>query len=128
MDDALRGDVLLFLVGAPPHAARDPWFRKDASIDALIRARFGAAIDKALAGAYGDWCATAHGALARVLLLDQFTRNVFRDRRRSGQFLCRMALRVSSAARNVLRLGPQGPHHLWRIRDDLAHPHDIYHQ
>ena len=79
MDDALRGDVLLFWFGAPPHAARDPWFRKDAGFDALIRARFGAAIDKALAGAYGDWCATAHGALARVLLLDQFTRNVFRD-------------------------------------------------
>ncbi len=29
--------------------------------------------------AFGEWCATPHGALARVLLLDQFTRNIFRD-------------------------------------------------
>lgn len=79
MDDALRDDVLAFWFGAPPHAARDAWFRKDAAFDASIRDRFGLAIDKALAGAYGDWCMQAHGALARVLLLDQFTRNAFRD-------------------------------------------------
>ena len=30
-------------------------------------------------GAFGDWCATPHGALARVVLLDQFTRNLYRD-------------------------------------------------
>ena len=55
------------------------WFRKDAVFDAEIRARFGAAVDVALAGGYGDWCATAEGSLARVLLLDQFTRNIHRD-------------------------------------------------
>ena len=32
-----------------------------------------------VAGAFGDWCTTPHGALARVLLLDQFTRNIYRD-------------------------------------------------
>ena len=32
-----------------------------------------------MAGAFGDWCATPHGALARVVLLDQFTRNLYRD-------------------------------------------------
>ncbi|MEP7061359.1 MAG: DUF924 family protein [Betaproteobacteria bacterium] len=79
MDDALPGAILAFWFGPAPHAARDAWFRKDPAFDTAIRERFGAAIDKALAGAYGDWCVTAHGALARVLLLDQFTRNVFRD-------------------------------------------------
>ena len=59
--------------------ARDEWFRKDAAFDAEIRARFGAAVAIALAGGYGEWCATAEGALARVLLLDQFTRNIHRD-------------------------------------------------
>ncbi|HQR12152.1 MAG TPA: DUF924 family protein [Casimicrobiaceae bacterium] len=59
--------------------ARDVWFRKDAAFDADIRSRFGAAVAIALAGGYGEWCATAGGALARVLLLDQFTRNMFRD-------------------------------------------------
>jgi len=79
MDDALRGGILDFWFGPPPHAARDAWFRKDPAFDATIRDRYGAAIDKALAGAYGDWCVSAQGALARVLLLDQFTRNVHRD-------------------------------------------------
>jgi uncharacterized protein (DUF924 family) len=79
MDDALPGAILAFWFGPPPHAARDAWFRKDPAFDTAIRERFGTAIDKALAGAYGDWCVTARGALARVLLLDQFTRNVFRD-------------------------------------------------
>jgi uncharacterized protein (DUF924 family) len=58
---------------------RDVWFRKDAAFDAEIRQRFGTAIAIALAGGYGEWCATAEGALARVLVLDQFTRNVHRD-------------------------------------------------
>lgn len=78
MDDALRGGILDFWFGPPPHAARDAWFRKDPAFDAAIRDRYGAAIDKALAGAYGDWCVSAQGALARVLLLDQFTRSVYR--------------------------------------------------
>jgi uncharacterized protein (DUF924 family) len=59
--------------------ARDVWFRKDPAFDDTIRSRFGEAVAIALAGGYGDWCVDAHGALARVLLLDQFTRNIFRD-------------------------------------------------
>ncbi len=80
MDDAaLPDDVHAFWFGAPPLATRDVWFHKDAAFDATIRARFGTAIAAALAGAFGDWMATPRGALARVLLLDQFTRNAFRD-------------------------------------------------
>ena len=72
-------DVLDFWFGPEPHAARDAWFRKDAAFDERIRDRFGTRIAAALAGAFGDWCATPRGALARVILLDQFTRNVHRD-------------------------------------------------
>ncbi len=57
---------------------RAMWFRKDAAVDELIRDRFGGAVETALAGGLADW-ATPRGALARVLLLDQFTRNIFRD-------------------------------------------------
>jgi uncharacterized protein (DUF924 family) len=57
---------------------RSEWFRKDDVLDARIRERFGAVIDSALAGGLQDWAATPAGALARILLLDQFTRNVFR--------------------------------------------------
>jgi len=76
-------DVLDFWflpVGVPGHGeARDAWFSKDAAFDAEIRMRFGAAIEAALAGGLHDWDATPRGALARILVLDQFTRNAFRD-------------------------------------------------
>ena len=69
---------------APPSSpeygtARAVWFKKDSAFDLEIAARFGDAVAAALAGAYGEWCLTAIGALARVLLLDQFPRNMYRD-------------------------------------------------
>lgn len=76
---AAPGDVLAFWFGPLPHALRDEWFRKDPAFDAAIRERFGATVEAALAGAFGEWTATAPGALARVIVLDQFTRNIFRD-------------------------------------------------
>jgi uncharacterized protein (DUF924 family) len=72
-------DILIFWFGPPPLAARDAWFRKDPAFDATIRTRFGETIAAARAGAYGGWCAEPRGALARVIVLDQFTRNAFRD-------------------------------------------------
>ena len=59
--------------------SRGEWFRKDARFDAAIAQRFGAAIAQALAGGLREWDAdSAVGTLARILLLDQFTRNAFR--------------------------------------------------
>ena len=64
--------------------ARPEWFRKDPAFDALIRGRFGALIDAALAGAIDDWAGRSpQAALARILVLDQFTRNAFRDTARA---------------------------------------------
>ena len=81
--DPLAASILTFWYGPQDgvldRTERDVWFRKDAAFDAEIRTRFGDAVDIALAGGYGEWCATAEGALARVLVLDQFTRNVHRD-------------------------------------------------
>ncbi|GAB4474210.1 MAG: DUF924 family protein [Burkholderiaceae bacterium] len=80
-------DVVDFWFGAPGSAeygrARKLWFEKSAATDADIRARFGAAVEAALQGAFEDWRATPRGALALILLLDQFTRNVFRDTARA---------------------------------------------
>jgi uncharacterized protein (DUF924 family) len=74
--------VLDFWFGAPGSAergkARAEWFRKDEKFDDEIRRRFGDTVAVALAGGFGDWCTTADGSLARILLLDQFTRNIFR--------------------------------------------------
>ena len=74
----LAAHVHAFWFGSAPFAGRAEWFRKDDAFDATIRERFGGAIAAACAGAYGDWCSTPRGALARILLLDQFTRNAYR--------------------------------------------------
>lgn len=72
-------DFWFLPVGHADHDVfRPEWFRKDPAFDAAIRGRFGPLVDEALAGGLGDWDATADGALARILLLDQFTRNLFR--------------------------------------------------
>jgi uncharacterized protein (DUF924 family) len=54
------------------------WFRKDAAFDAQFRTRFLALHERAAAGELDDWSATAPGALALLILLDQFPRNAFR--------------------------------------------------
>jgi uncharacterized protein (DUF924 family) len=74
-----QDEVLAFWFGAPPHEERACWFRKDPAFDAEIRSRFGESIETALGGGWPDVGTTPHGSLALVLLLDQFTRNAFRD-------------------------------------------------
>ncbi|HUG21877.1 DUF924 family protein [Piscinibacter sp.] len=75
-DDAQA--VLAFWFG-DGQAARAEWFRKDAAFDAQIGERFGALIEQALRGEQLEWQQSPDPALARIILLDQFTRNVFRD-------------------------------------------------
>jgi uncharacterized protein (DUF924 family) len=66
--------------GDPGHGkSRPEWFRKDLAFDALIQQRFGEAISRALAGEFVEWDGDPRGALVRIILLDQFTRNAFRD-------------------------------------------------
>ena len=77
-------DVLDFWFGAPgsPEAGkpRRAWFVKKDDFDDTIRTRFGATIEQALAGGLRDWdAAGAQGVLARILVLDQFTRNAYRN-------------------------------------------------
>ena len=80
--DAQAQAVLDFWFLAPDNPghgqSRAEWFRKDDAFDAQIRERFGALIDIAIDGGLRDWAATPRGALAQILLLDQFTRNVYR--------------------------------------------------
>ena len=60
--------------------ARPEWFRKDVAFDAQIRDRFGSLIGQAVAGGLREWDMEGpQGALARILVLDQFTRNAHRD-------------------------------------------------
>src|SRR5205823_1817554 len=64
---------------APPlRATRKVWFTQDEAFDREIRDRLGMPLAAGIAGAFGEWCTTPRGALARVVLLDQLTRNAFR--------------------------------------------------
>lgn len=64
--------------GCPLRPRNDVWFRGGPSFDRALRERFGEAVEAAIAGAFDQWRDSARGSLALVLLLDQFTRNIFR--------------------------------------------------
>jgi uncharacterized protein (DUF924 family) len=130
MDDtALAGDILAYWFGprnAERGAARRPdprWFVKDPAFDAEIRARYGDAIEAALGGAFEAWTGTPHGALARILLLDQFTRNVFRDTPRAfaGDAL---ALEAAGAAVDAGFDRSLDPYERWFLYLPFEHAED----
>ena len=68
------GDVLAFWRAAGPAK----WFVKDTNFDDEIRQRFLATHEAAAAGRLATWEESAEGALALLILLDQFPRNMFR--------------------------------------------------
>ena len=56
------------------------WFTKSPAFDEELRERFGVAVEAALGGALQHWSAQGPWQhLALVVLLDQFTRNIFRN-------------------------------------------------
>jgi uncharacterized protein (DUF924 family) len=68
------GDVLAFWRAAGP----DKWFEKDDAFDGEIRERFLDAYTAAAAGRLAGWEEDAESALALVIVIDQFPRNMFR--------------------------------------------------
>jgi len=95
-------DVLAFWFGDPPSAqARGEWFRQDAAFDAQVLQRFGATLGLALDGGLLQWDAEPAGALARIVVLDQFTRNAFRG---TAQAFAGDPLALA-AARELVRRG-----------------------
>lgn len=57
---------------------RQRWFAKNPEFDEHIRETYEEDVRRGLAGDYDEWTATAAGSLALVILLDQFTRNMYR--------------------------------------------------
>jgi uncharacterized protein (DUF924 family) len=55
------------------------WFASDKKFDDLIRQRFLAVMQQAAVGGLHSWRATAEGRLAEIIVLDQFSRNVYRN-------------------------------------------------
>ena len=80
---SLVDDILGFWfgrAGEPDHGEpRRAWWLKDPAFDAEIRSRYLDHHRRAFAGDLDPMADTAEGALALVLLLDQFSRNMFRD-------------------------------------------------
>jgi uncharacterized protein (DUF924 family) len=77
---------------ATPHDVLDFWFRevgheqwfaKSDSLDAQIKARFQTTHQAASACELSDWRRDAQGRLAEIIVLDQFSRNLFRDEARA---------------------------------------------
>jgi uncharacterized protein (DUF924 family) len=61
------------------NAGRERWYKCDDAFDAEVRSRFLDLWRKAAAGELSCWETTDEGALALVIILDQFPRNMFRD-------------------------------------------------
>jgi len=60
-------------------ADRNPlWFASSAETDETCRVRFGRWVEQAVAGELEDWVDTDGGLIALIILLDQFTRNIYR--------------------------------------------------
>ena len=74
---AHRAEVVAFWF-AP--TVRPLWFAATPDFDEALRARFLATYRAAAAGQLADWDTTAEGALALVIVLDQFPLNLFRGR------------------------------------------------
>jgi uncharacterized protein (DUF924 family) len=107
-------EVLDFWFGAPGSATdgqkRREWFVKNEAFDADIRQRFGDTIAQAIAGGLRDWDEQGpQGVLARILVLDQFTRNAYRNTPRAfaGDALALLAARELADSGAHLQLAPQ---------------------
>lgn len=54
------------------------WFKKDPDFDRELEQRFGHLLALANDDQLDDWCDTPRGRLALIIVLDQFSRNIYR--------------------------------------------------
>lgn len=101
-------DVLHFWFADGPDTWRDAWFKPDAAFDAAIAATFAPTLDDAASGRLDAWGASAPGALALSIVLDQFPRNLFRGTARAfaTDAAALLVARQAVARRHDLALAP----------------------
>lgn len=121
MTVAAPTDVLAFWRAAGPKK----WFAKDDSFDAEIGSRFFATYEAAARGQLADWEATPDGALALVIVLDQFPRNMFRaDARAYAADAIARGVANRAIARGFDRQAPETERHFFYLpfehSEDLA--------
>ena len=98
-------DVLDFWQGLGPKG----WFAVDASVDEQIRTQFQGLWGELWEGGLRDWQTTARGALAYVIIADQFPRNMFRGDTRAfaTDDRARAAARTAVLAGLDLQIAPE---------------------
>jgi uncharacterized protein (DUF924 family) len=77
--DTTPAEIVTFWREAGP----DKWFGDDRAFDLTVRSRFYAAYEAPARGGLAPWEDSAEGALALVVLFDQFPRNMFRGEARA---------------------------------------------
>ncbi|KFA90945.1 DUF924 family protein [Archangium violaceum] len=124
-------DILSFWFGQPSEPGytqpRGRWFEQDSSFDAECARRFLATHEKAAAGELQAWRDEPRGALALVLLLDQFPRNLFRDSARAFA----TDAQAREVARHALARGldvPLPPVWRWFFYLPFEHSEEIHDQ
>lgn len=112
-------------LAAPEHAAK--WWAKDDAFDATIRARFGSLHERVAAGAQDVWLSSARGRLAYIIVLDQFSRNMFRDTPAMYEFDPRaLAVALEGITNRVDETLPADPRIFFYL--PLMHSEDLVHQ
>ena len=79
MEDINPQDVLNFWQSVGP----DGWWKKDETLDTEITNRFSNLHEQISTGQKENWLETPNGALASIIVLDQFSRNMFRGSNRA---------------------------------------------
>ena len=83
-DEILINDILEFWIkdaDSDPVSAKQQstiWFNASESLDQELRDRFGELLERGGAGELDHWRSTPQGSLALIILLDQFSRNIYR--------------------------------------------------
>lgn len=93
----------------------EQWFTADEALDKAIRLRFEETWQRATKGKFSFWLTYPNGALAYIILTDQFPRNMFRDDRRA--FATDRAALV--AAKSAIAKG-------WDLRTEVSARHFFY--
>jgi uncharacterized protein (DUF924 family) len=103
------------------------WFRSTEVLDGEIRERFQHLWQRAASGELEDWACDAEGALALVIVLDQFPLNMFRDEARSFSTEARAVAVTRDAAAKGFDQQLSGNHQAF-LYMPLMHSEDLMHQ
>ncbi|MBT9313924.1 DUF924 family protein [Leptothoe spongobia] len=76
--DSRSQAILDFWFGSPVGPYRQQWFRKNSEFDDQIKVQFMDVYWAMLASSPEKWLKTSKASLARIIVLDQFARNIFR--------------------------------------------------